>query len=87
MMAVIILSNIDCPDYLIDMFEHGARGFIPTSNTTLEQIIEIIGFVKFGGIFVPLSSLSLRRAQGVTARRASSQFTPRSTRPAEARQS
>jgi DNA-binding NarL/FixJ family response regulator len=75
---VMILSDVDCPDSLIDMFENGIRGFIPTVNTTLAQLIEIIGLVKAGGIFVPLSSLSLRRtkAQGVTARRASSQFTP-----------
>lgn len=76
---VIILADIDCPDSLIEMFESGARGFIPTTNTTLEQIIEIIGFVSAGGIFVPMSSLSLRRAkgQGVTARPVSSnQFSP-----------
>jgi DNA-binding NarL/FixJ family response regulator len=66
---VIILSDLDCPNSLIEIFQDGARGFIPTSHTTLEQLIEIIGFVKVGGIFVPLSSLSLRRtkAQGVTA--------------------
>jgi DNA-binding NarL/FixJ family response regulator len=75
---VLILSDIDCPDSLIDMFENGVRGFIPTDNTTLEQLIEIIGLVKAGGIFVPLSSLSLRRTktQGVSARRESDQFTP-----------
>jgi DNA-binding NarL/FixJ family response regulator len=75
---MIILSDIDCSDSLIEMFENGVRGFIPTDNTTLEQLIEIIGLVKAGGIFVPLSSLSLRRtkAQGVTVRRASNQFTP-----------
>ena len=75
---VIILSDLDCPDSLIEIFQDGARGFIPTAHTTLEQLIEIIGLVKAGGIFVPLSSLSLRRtkAQGVTVRRASNQFTP-----------
>ena len=75
---VLILSDIDCPDSLIDMFENGIRGFIPTDNTTLEQLIEIIGLIKAGGIFVPLSSLSLRRtkAQGVSGRRESDQFTP-----------
>jgi DNA-binding NarL/FixJ family response regulator len=71
---VIILSDIDCPDSLVEMFESGARGFIPTTNTTLEQIIEIIALVKVGGIFVPLSSLSLlnNKGQGITARLASS---------------
>ena len=27
------LSDTDCPDSLIEMFENGARGFIPTTNT------------------------------------------------------
>jgi len=59
------------------MFEHGARGVIPTANTTLEQVIEIIGLVKVGGVFVPLSSLSLQKSkqQSVTSRTAD-QFTP-----------
>jgi DNA-binding NarL/FixJ family response regulator len=67
---VIILSDVERLDSIIDMFEGGARGFIPTANTTLEQIIEIIGLVKAGGIFVPSSSLSIRRIKGqdVTAR-------------------
>ena len=78
MVPVIILSDRDCPDSLIEIFQDGARGFIPTAHTTLEQLIEIIGLVRVGGIFVPLSSLSLRRAkaQEVTAiGEASSQFT------------
>src|SRR3984957_10787965 len=57
---VIILSDTEWPNSLTEIFESGARGFIPTDNTTLEQIIEIIGLVCVGGIFVPLSSLSLR---------------------------
>jgi DNA-binding NarL/FixJ family response regulator len=79
LMPVIILSDIENPDTLIEMFEFGARGFVPTANTTLEQVIEIIGLVRVGGIFVPLSSLSLRRnkIQSVTAWPVSSnQFTP-----------
>jgi DNA-binding NarL/FixJ family response regulator len=76
-MPVIILSDINNPDILIEMFESGARGFIPTDNTTLEQVIEIIGLVKVGGVFVPLSSLSLRNArrQGVISA-SEGQFTP-----------
>src|SRR4029077_18737944 len=74
---VIILSDINNPDISIEMFEHGARGVIPTANTTLEQVIEIIGLVKVGGVFVPLSSLSLQKSkqQSVTSRTAD-QFTP-----------
>jgi DNA-binding NarL/FixJ family response regulator len=61
---VIILSDTESPNSLAEIFESGARGFIPTGNTTLEQIIEIIGLVCVGGIFVPLSSLSLRKSVG-----------------------
>jgi DNA-binding NarL/FixJ family response regulator len=61
---VIILSDTECPNSLTEIFESGARGFIPTDNTTLEQIIEIIGLVCVGGVFVPLSSLSLRKSGG-----------------------
>ncbi|HEY1885405.1 MAG TPA: response regulator transcription factor [Roseiarcus sp.] len=61
---VIILSDTENPSSLIQIFESGARGFIPTGNTTLEQIIEIIGLVCVGGVFVPLSSLSLRKSVG-----------------------
>jgi DNA-binding NarL/FixJ family response regulator len=74
---VIILSDLDCPESLVEIFQNGARGLIPTADTTLEQLIEIIGLVKVGGIFVPPSSLSLRRtkAQDVTVSGgASSQF-------------
>jgi DNA-binding NarL/FixJ family response regulator len=79
LVPVIILSDIDNPDALIELFESGARGFIPTADTTVAQVIEIIGLVKVGGIFVPLSSLCLRRTKGrsVTAGPASNnQFTP-----------
>ena len=60
---VIILSDAENPNSLAEIYESGARGFIPT-NTTLEQIIEIIGLVCVGGIFVPLSGLSLRKSEG-----------------------
>jgi DNA-binding NarL/FixJ family response regulator len=74
---VIILSDITNPNLLTEIFESGARGVIPTADTTLEQMIEIIGLVKVGGIFVPLSSLSLRIKGRAVAERAVSnnQFT------------
>ena len=64
MAPVIILSDIINPDLITEIFESGARGVIPTSDTTLEQMIEIIGLVKVGGIFVPLSGLSSRGIKG-----------------------
>src|ERR1700735_934353 len=66
LVPVIILSDTESPNSIAEIFESGARGFIPTDNTTLEQIIEIIGLVCVGGIFVPLSSLSLRKSEGQT---------------------
>jgi DNA-binding NarL/FixJ family response regulator len=60
---VIILSDVDPLDSMLAIFESGARGFILTDQTTLEQIIEIIGLVKAGGIFVPPSSLTLRKLE------------------------
>jgi DNA-binding NarL/FixJ family response regulator len=61
---VIILSAVDSRDSIIEAFESGARGFIPTGSTTPEQVIEIIRLVKAGGTFVPPSSLSLQRIGG-----------------------
>ena len=75
---VIILSDIDSPDALIEIFESGVRGFIPTNGTTLEQITEIIGLVRAGGVFVPLSGLSLQKRKEPTIKTnlvSSSQFT------------
>lgn len=76
---VVILSDHDCPDSIIEVFKSGVRGLIPTANTTVEQIIEIIGFVRAGGVFVPSSSLSLLQVkeQGVTELMITSeQFSP-----------
>ena len=61
---VIILSDTENKNLLAEIFGSGARGFIPTDNTTLEQIVEIIGLVCVGGVFVPLSSLSLSKNGG-----------------------
>ena len=61
---VIILSAVDCRDSMIEAFDSGARGFIPTGSTTPKQVIEIIRFVNAGGTFVPPSSLSLQRVNG-----------------------
>jgi DNA-binding NarL/FixJ family response regulator len=58
---VIILCGVDCFDSIAAAFESGARGYIPTANTTLELAIEIMRLVKAGGTFVPPSSLSLGR--------------------------
>jgi DNA-binding NarL/FixJ family response regulator len=61
---VIILSPVDCPDMIVRAFESGARAFIPTATTTPKQVVEIIRLVRAGGMFVPPSSLSLKRSRG-----------------------
>jgi DNA-binding NarL/FixJ family response regulator len=58
---VIILSDTENQNSLVQIFESGARGFISTGDTTLEQIIGIIRLVSVGGVFVPLGSLSLSK--------------------------
>jgi DNA-binding NarL/FixJ family response regulator len=69
LVPVIILSDVDNPDTLIDLFESGARGFVPTADATVDQVIEIIDLVTVGGIFVPLSGLCLQRttSRNITA--------------------
>ena len=62
--SVVILSDTENPNLLAEIFESGARGFIPADDTTLEQITGIIRLVCVGGIFVPLSSLSPRKSEG-----------------------
>jgi DNA-binding NarL/FixJ family response regulator len=43
--SVIILSDTENQNSLTEIFESGARGFVPTDNATPEQIIEIIRLV------------------------------------------
>jgi DNA-binding NarL/FixJ family response regulator len=79
---VIVLSDTDRSESIIEVLETGARGFITTADTTLEQIIEIIGFVRAGGIFVPSSSLAPRNTsgQGLRSRAVTGRlFTPTET--------
>jgi DNA-binding NarL/FixJ family response regulator len=59
---VVVLSDLDCPDAIMDAFECGARGYIPTIDTTLGLALEIVRLIRAGGTFVPPSSLALRRA-------------------------
>jgi DNA-binding NarL/FixJ family response regulator len=58
---VVVLSDVDCPEAVLDAFESGARGYIPTTDTTLGLTLEIVRLVRAGGTFVPPSSLALRR--------------------------
>src|ERR1700751_930677 len=61
---VIILSSVDNPKSVIEAFESGVRGYIPTASTPAELMIEIIRLVKAGGTFVPPSGLHLQTIAG-----------------------
>jgi DNA-binding NarL/FixJ family response regulator len=77
---LIILSAVDGPNLVVKAFKGGARGFIPTTGTTIEMVIEIIRLVKAGGTFVPPSSLRLGSMNGASASPTEmpvQQFTPR----------
>jgi DNA-binding NarL/FixJ family response regulator len=58
---VVVLSDVDCPEAVLDAFETGVRGYIPTADTTLDLALEIVRLVRAGGTFVPPSGLALRR--------------------------
>src|ERR1700726_2451618 len=49
---VIILSQVESTAFLLESFERGARGFIPTASTTPEVLIKIIDVIRAGGMFV-----------------------------------
>jgi DNA-binding NarL/FixJ family response regulator len=57
---VIILAAGDDPELVIEAFESGVRGYIPTASTSADLMIEIIRLIKAGGTFVP-PSLHLQR--------------------------
>jgi DNA-binding NarL/FixJ family response regulator len=58
---VVVLSDVDCPEAILDAFESGVRGYIPTTDTSLSLALEIVRLVRAGGTFVPPSGLALRR--------------------------
>jgi len=61
---VILLSEVEDVDQILDALDSGVRGYIPTS-VTLDIAVEAMRLVKAGGIFVPASSLrSTRRSTG-----------------------
>ena len=57
---VVVLCGADSIESILAAFEIGARGYIPTTSTTLKLAVEIMHLVKAGGTFVPPSSLSAR---------------------------
>jgi DNA-binding NarL/FixJ family response regulator len=56
---VIILSDLDPNEWMLEAMESGARGYIPTGSTSVAVAVEIIRMVRAGGTFVPPSSLRM----------------------------
>jgi DNA-binding NarL/FixJ family response regulator len=57
-MPVVLLSEIEDVQNIIDAFQRGVRGYVPTT-LTINEVVEAIRFVWVGGTYVPTSILSL----------------------------
>lgn len=60
---VVILSDIEDPEQIVETLHFGVQGYIPTS-LPLDVVVESMRLVRAGGIFAPASSLmAARRAK------------------------
>lgn len=57
---IVVLSNVEEPDAVLNALNSGAKGYIPTS-APLDVAIEAMRLVKAGGVYVPASSLFAMR--------------------------
>jgi DNA-binding NarL/FixJ family response regulator len=53
---IILLSDSEDPDRVVEALERGARGYVPTS-ATIDIVIGAARLISAGGTFVPASSL------------------------------
>lgn len=53
---VIILSDVEELDHIVEMLESGARGYIPTS-ISLQLAVQAVRLVLAGGVFAPAQNL------------------------------
>jgi DNA-binding NarL/FixJ family response regulator len=61
---VIVISDHEDTQHIVDAFGCGARGYIPTS-TAIAVVVGAIRLVESGGVFIPASALAaLARHQG-----------------------
>lgn len=58
---VVLMSDGEDADGILDALEQGVRGYIPTS-VSLEVAIEAMRLVRAGGIYVPASSMIAARS-------------------------
>ncbi|MDY6960884.1 MAG: response regulator transcription factor [Pseudomonadota bacterium] len=86
---IVVLSDSDDLPHVLQMLEHGARGFIP-SSVGVAVCIEALSLAMAGGIFVPASTVQAMRhlvsdaAGGAGPRLMSGMFTPRQEEVVEA---
>jgi DNA-binding NarL/FixJ family response regulator len=64
---VIIVSDVDDLDHIVDALKRGARGYIP-SSLPFNIAIEAVRLVEAGGVFVPASSLVERDRPAVASK-------------------
>jgi DNA-binding NarL/FixJ family response regulator len=57
---VVLLSEAQDMEHALVAFDHGARGYIP-SSVTLDVAVEALHLVRAGGIFIPASCLPSSR--------------------------
>lgn len=77
---VMVISDVDDPESIVQMMSAGVRGFVPTLSTNLRVIVEIMRLVSVGGVFAPVTPSMLQQAQvrsAASADVAADRFTPR----------
>jgi DNA-binding NarL/FixJ family response regulator len=77
---LVVLSDTDQIECIQEAFERGARGYIPTTSTTLEIAVEVLRLVRAGGVFMPaigLGSSPTKRESGTSPTPGEHHFTPR----------
>jgi DNA-binding NarL/FixJ family response regulator len=51
----VVVSDADNPDAMMEALSAGVRGYVPTTNTSLQVVIEVMHLVRAGGIFAPVT--------------------------------
>lgn len=77
---VVVVSEVDDFDTMLEALTAGARGYIPTASTSLEVTIEVMRLVRAGGTFAPVNTSAMKaRSQRVPAAASfpADRFTPR----------
>jgi DNA-binding NarL/FixJ family response regulator len=76
---IVILSDLDRADCVQEALQRGARGYIPTTSTTLDVAAEVIRLVRVGGTFMPATSATAETngRNGGSKSGLEGQFTPR----------